>query len=310
MTPTGASEGSVDPRVACPVCGAAAPPPFVSLPYAQDPMRAYLRDFYDGKFDESLVADRRFELCDCPGCGLVYQREVPDDALLAHLYGHAAAEDPDELNARRGLDVRLGYADEIESFLRHFGRPPSGVEVLDFGSGAGHWLQMAAAFGCRTWGSELGEGATDRIAAAGHSFVDLEHLPADTFDYVNTEQVVEHLVEPRETVDALAASLRPGGILRISVPNGSDIRERLRDADWTAAKGSARSLNAVAPLEHLNCFSPASLERLGRGAGLTPFSYRLRTQLHPLTRVRYGASSVLHRVRPPASTVQLFVRPG
>ena len=51
-----------------------------------------------------------------------------------------------------------------------------------------------------------------------------DQLPDNNFDFIGTEQVVEHLSFPRETVMTLKNSLADGGILKISVPDGSDIR--------------------------------------------------------------------------------------
>jgi SAM-dependent methyltransferase len=95
------------------------------------------------------------------------------------------------------------------------------------------------------------------------SVLSLEELPDETFDFVNSEQVFEHLVDPRETLRRLARSLKPGGWLKIAVPDGSGIADRLQQPDWTS-----RALNPVAPLEHLNAFDQEALTELGRQASL------------------------------------------
>jgi SAM-dependent methyltransferase len=304
-------DGGLVERTTCPVCRAPAEraATLSDLPFDQDPLRRYLSEFYDGALDVRPLRGERFVLLDCPGCGLVYQRHVPDAALLEQLYGSAALADAGAVGAARGLSTRIAYAHDVERVIRHVGLPAAQIEVLDFGSGTGLWLQMAAAFGCRTTGAEITGSTLERLSAAGHRAVSMEDLPSERFHFVNTEQVVEHLVEPAETVQRLAAALRPGGVLRISVPNGSDIRERLRRGDWSAPKGSAESLNPVAPLEHLNCFDAASLRRLGTGAGLRPFDYPLRVELHQLGRLRYIAGAVRGRVRRPTGTLQLFSKP-
>src|SRR5262249_52675458 len=149
------------------------------------------------------------------------------------------------------------------------------VEVLDYGMGWGSWLQMAQAFGCVAVGAELS--ATRAGAPApGIEVVGADDLPEGRFHFVNTEQVFEHLIRPTETADRLVAALRPGGLLRISVPNGRPVRALLAQPDWTAPKRSARSLNAVAPLEHVNCFTHEVLARLATTVGVRPFQYPVR----------------------------------
>lgn len=293
-------------RRSCPVCGTAAGSPILSLAFDTDPLARYLHDFYLGRLDGATLAPDHYELADCAGCGLVFQTNVPNDELLEDLYARATVESPATLAARRGLDVRVGYANDVEQALRYMSLPPEQVRVLDFGSGSGDWLRMAAAFGCDTTGSELHAGAIQATSEAGHAAIALDDLPSEHFDFINCEQVVEHLVNPARVLARLVLSLRAGGLIRVSVPNGSDIRERLTIGDWTAAKGSPRSLNAVAPLEHLNCFDHGSLQLLGTNAGLAPFRYPVRMQLHPMGRLRLIGGSIAGRLHPRPGTVQLF----
>ena len=65
----------------------------------------------------------------------------------------------------------------------------------------------------------------------------------------------------------LKKCLRPEGLLKISVPNGSDIKRRLKICDWKAPKDSKNSLNPVAPLEHINCFTHKSIMKMAELAG-------------------------------------------
>lgn len=300
--------GPLASRSGCPVCRQPGTP-VLSLPYDGEPIASYLIQFYDGAIDPADLAGQRYELVQCASCGLVYQVGVPNEELLDHLYGVAALHDVEATQAARGLAVRRSYANDVEQCIKYFDAAPASIEVLDFGSGAGLWLDMAAAFGCRTSGAELAETALGRLRAAGHDAFILEELPSERFHFVNTEQVVEHLVEPCEVLQQLVDALRPGGLLRISVPNGAGIVDRLEHADWRAPKGSPASLNAVAPLEHLNCFDHGSLRQLGQSVGLEPFHYPLRQYLEPMERMRFAVSALVHRVRRPEGTLQLFRKP-
>jgi SAM-dependent methyltransferase len=189
--------------------------------------------------------------------------------------------------------------------IKYFGRHPAKIRVLDYGAGYGLWLNMAAAFGCRTTAVELTPGLV-RTLKEHHEVVAPNELSPESFDYINTEQVFEHLVEPRLVFAELAAALKPGGILRISVPNGSKIPHLLKHPDWSAPKGSAKSLNAIAPLEHINCYNYSSLISLGATAQLQPFHYPLRQFLDPWERTRFLLSAFYHTIRPASGTMLLF----
>ena len=279
------------------------------MPFDEAPMRGYLIDFYRGRVQPDQLAQGRYMLIRCSTCGLIYQRDVPDAALLEHLYDDAMPIEPEAGRAARGFTARRGYAFQVEEMLKYFGTHPADVHVLDYGMGWGNWLQMAQGYGCRAAGTEL-SAARAEAPAPGIEVLDGAALPAERFHFINTEQVFEHLVDPGLSGEQLVAALRPGGILRISVPNGTNVPELLADADWSAPKGSPRSLNAVAPLEHLNCFSHESLTHFGsERLNLVPMQYPVRQFLEPWERIRFAVSAVVHALRPPKGTMLLFRKP-
>jgi hypothetical protein len=234
----------------------------------------------------------------------VYQQDVPDSETLSEIYDDLLFE-PKEARAVRGLHERRGYAFQVEEMLKYFARHPSSVHVLDYGMGWGSWLQMAQAYGCRVSGAELSVVRAES-ALPGVEVLPTDGLPTEVFDFINTEQVFEHLVDPFETGTRLVGALRPGGLLRISVPNGQRIRSLLEAPDWFAPKRSPCSLNPVAPLEHLNCFTHDALTRFGHQLGLRLFRYPTRQFLEPWERARFMVSALVHVVRRPKGTLLMF----
>jgi hypothetical protein len=98
------------------------------------------------------------------------------------------------------------------------------------------------------------------------------------FDFINTEQVFEHIAAPLDTLTMLAAALRREGLIKISVPDARDLKRRLNVMDWTAPYGSRNSLNDTIPLIHVNSFTHRSLVRMAQLAGLEPVNIPLRLQ--------------------------------
>lgn len=267
-------------RQSCPACGCRSSRELYSAAFTAPPLSTYLESFYarQGGVDLEYLKGARFVLDRCADCDLVYQRMAPDDFLTAKLYEEWI--DPG-LALRERLETRTAehyvqLSREIERFLWHFGTEPSKLAVLDFGMGWGEWCRMAAAYGCVAFGVELSPSRADRARGFGVTTVDRAGLSKHEFQFINAEQVFEHLAEPLEVLRDLSGSLAPGGLVRISVPNGWDIGRRLSIMDWTAPKGSRDSLNPVAPLEHLNCFSEKALVRMAREARLEPTQVRAR----------------------------------
>jgi SAM-dependent methyltransferase len=185
----------------------------------------------------------------------------------------------------RTKEYDLGYyqriSKEIENIINYFGVLPGKLEFLDFGMGWGHWCHMAGAYGCIAIGFEISQSRINYANSVGIKTVKWENIPDRRFDFINTQQVFEHVDKPFETLVHLRGSLKPKGIIRICVPDGSDIKRRLQINDWMAAKGSQNSLNSVAPLEHLNCYSYESLVYMADLAGLIPIEMQGKTNSSP-----------------------------
>lgn len=301
-------------RAACPACAGASARQLLELPFHTGAIASYLVDFYGGALDPQRCRQSTYCLLCCDACGLVYQRDVLDDDGLAWLYGGLdnGVDDVDDGAAaaaagRKHFGVRRAYSAQVEQLVVALGGEPTRLHVLDYGAGWGFWLDMAAAYGCVTYAAELSADSAGR-SAQRHQLVPAAALPVDRFDFINAEQVIEHVAEPLATVRALAAAVKPGGIVRISVPNGSSVASLLAHPDWAAPKGSAHSLNAVAPLEHVNCFDHASLLQLGRRAGLQPYRFPVRQRLHSWERLRFVGAALASPVRRPKGTLLYFRR--
>ena len=286
-------------RPRCPVCAGAPAETLYRCRFDAPPIRDYLFRSYPG-FDEDelgALAQGEYVLERCGTCSLIWQRFAPSEPLLERIYGAWRRIDGG-VERHDNLHYQQATAEEILLLLELVQRRPSDVTVLDFGMGWGRWPRFAAAFGCRAFGVELGESQVEFARGQGIEVLVLEELPPAAFDFVNCEQVFEHLVEPRQTLEQLSRSLAVDGWLKINVPNGRPIPARLRTPDWSAPRGSKRSLNPVAPLEHLNCFNQRSLDALGE-------QVRLRRQAPGLTR-QYASTIGLW---PPRRLARAVARP-
>ena len=135
--------------------------------------------------------------------------------------------------------------------------------VLDFGMGWGYWCMAAQSCGYQVMGFEMSEVRRQFAKDNGIETIrDFAELGTQQFDFINAEQVFEHLPKPLQTLQSLVAYLNPNGVVRIAVPDGQGITRELTRPHWQASK------NVIHPLEHINCFTHSSLLRLGEQAGL------------------------------------------
>ncbi len=259
-------------RDGCPGCMSADYKTVYACGFLKSPLKEYLESFYStqGGIDFEYLKDGEFILNECSNCGLIYQQEIPNDFLMKEIYEKwikpQTTEQP-RTQKESLYDASL-RAQEVMMLIAYLSAGSSPLKFFDFGMGWGKWCLMAKAFGCDVYGTDLSKPKIEHAKSLGIKVITWDDIPNHAFDFVNTEQVFEHLPEPLETLQHLKTSLKPEGLIKISVPDGVNIKRNLRISDWTEPKDSKNSITPVTPLEHINCFNRASLITMAEKAGL------------------------------------------
>lgn len=245
-----------------------------------------------GRMEFEYLKGYNFSLYECDVCGLIFQREIPNDNLMERLYEYWI--DPKEafnsLQKKKGIDYYSFFASEIMQILAYFNKIPSSLSFFDFGMGWGRWAMMAKAFGCDSYGSELSNSRIEYAKSNGVNVIKWDEIPSYQFDFINAEQVFEHIPEPLETLYHLQKSLKPKGILKISVLTGSvgllklsslnsnGIKRRFRIMGKKLSKETINSINPIAPLEHINFFRRKTIISMASKAGMEEVFIPLKLQ--------------------------------
>lgn len=270
----------LEERRRCPACEERHSVSLVRVGYQEPRMQAFIkRKFRQPAEIARLLAGADYELRRCTHCTLIFQRLVFTPAYTERLYDDwLIHEDREEELSRERLPPRqLAYfANEVLTIGRLMNRPHHEVRVLDYGLGRGWWCRMAQAFGFETLGTDLASGLVTEARRQGINAIEVEQLPGQRFDFINTEQVFEHLARPLQVLRLLRSLLSPGGHVKISVPDGRGLERRIPLMDWTAPRWSRRYLLAATPLIHINTFTQRSIAAMAERAGLSPVPVPLR----------------------------------
>ncbi len=215
---------------------------------------------------EDAFARRPFRFVRCRRCGLVYLNPRPDLAELHRYYPDAygcfaQCPPPGRLMALLYRGMVFLKRREILPLL-----PENGV-LLDFGCGNGHWLvalQKGRKPGQRFVGLDPSPEPIARLRSLGveaHAGFE-EELPKlfapESVDLVLFNHVVEHVPDPKATLRALAAVLKPGGEIRGVTPNHDAWDRRIFGKYWAGWH----------PPRHFVLFDVPMLARYARDAGL------------------------------------------
>jgi hypothetical protein len=258
-------------RTSCPACLNERSEVLLDIPYSDERISNYLKDFYtrQGKIDLALLITTNYTLIKCLECSLIYQKNIPNEALSGILYEEWI--DPSiasEKSKTHDLPYYKKHINEIVDIVEYFNKKPFELSFLDFGMGWSEWSRISLSLGIDTYGIELSQDRIQNALKYQIKVLDYNNLPESFFDFINTEQVFEHISNPFETLQDLTKSLKSGGVIKLSVPNGMHAERIIKLQKWEEDKEEVDSMNVVAPLEHINCFTTKSLLVLAEKNGL------------------------------------------
>lgn len=236
-----------------------------SRPYVLPELRPFAeRSRLDRKLEE-LDYEIRF----CHESGLYFQTWVLDDSELAGLYSPAV--DEQFFVAEIAKEKLHCFAHVTEEILVMRQLIVTKVPVvLDFGCYWGKWGSMALAHGCQVYGFDVNGRAAAFCAARGIKMISFDEIESLRFDFINVEQVMEHLSDPLPVAKRLAAALKPGGYMKLATPEDRALPRLLRSAQRRGDNAvlNTKTLQSLTPLEHVNLFNHGALRFLGQRAGL------------------------------------------
>src|SRR5574341_979905 len=95
-------------REECPACASGNFRTIYQSQYDRYPIKDYLVDFYSpqGMVEFEYLEGANYVLCECDVCGLIFQRDIPNESLMKKLYEYW-------LNPQKGFSQQkqegLGY---------------------------------------------------------------------------------------------------------------------------------------------------------------------------------------------------------
>jgi SAM-dependent methyltransferase len=233
---------------------------------------------YEGLADRFFSAPGTWCLRECSArtCGLVWLDPFPvtEDISMAYqsYYTHDASADPSPVRNFLYRTYRLavalpGMLTGIEQARRSVDtmflaeRDPGAL--LDVGCGDGSFLARMRSRGWDVAGVDFDANA---IATAKRKHgLDLHHgdltdvdFPADRFDAIALNHVIEHVPDPLSLLVECRRILKPGGRLILVTPNSASMGHQQFGRHW----------RGLEPPRHLHIFSSANLAEFARRAGL------------------------------------------
>ena len=224
--------------------------------------------FRCGTAGQPLYDRPPFGVVKCPDCCQVFVSPRLTDEARHELY-----DDPRYFEGKvyTDVDARFDLATKLQGIwsegrldlIEKAAGGARGKRLLEVGCAYGLFLTRADLRGFDVVGFEYSVTAAKRVREAlGYEVHDGEletsALDGESFDVVCFWDVIEHVPDPREYLQAVVRVAKPGAVVALSCPYVSSLPARALRARWWTLK----------PWEHVWHFTPETLTRLFDDVGL------------------------------------------
>jgi 2-polyprenyl-3-methyl-5-hydroxy-6-metoxy-1,4-benzoquinol methylase len=213
---------------------------------------------------DNMITKEKFTIVSCDNCGFHFTNPIPNENIIGRYYkGDVYVS---HSSSRKGLINRVynivrNYT--LSKKVNLLKELSNGKEVLDIGSGTGHFLNACKEKGFSVIGLEPDE---DAVRFAKVNF-DINLLPLDNLskiqehskDFITMWHVLEHVYHLKRDFELITKILKPSGKFIIAVPNLESYDAQVYKEGWAAYD---------AP-RHLYHFRKKDIENLANQFGMT-----------------------------------------
>lgn len=214
---------------------------------------------------DHFITKENFDIFRCNSCGFLFTQDYPDEDKINKYY------DSEEYVSHS--DTSSGLVNKLYHLIRQFmlvikrgivkrnTRLKTG-NLLDVGSGTGHFASMMKMSGWNVKGIEINEKAREFSSSAfGLDIIPPAAIPdlqPEYFDCITLWHVLEHFYHPEKYLSDLARLLKPGGLCLVALPNSHSL-----DAEYYRKFWAAYDVP-----RHLWHFDPLTFKRFSERSGL------------------------------------------
>lgn len=221
-----------------------------------------------------------FRVLRCPTCGVEQLYPFPCDvegfySSESYWESHVGLGDLSKYHQRFDREQQRWFSEIGIGELR-------GKTVADFGCGVGLFLDLLQGVADRAVGIDLGEHLATVLAAKGMEFRNLKSLDdTEWLDVAVSFDTLEHVPFPRDFLEKVWRSLRPGGRLYLGVPNQADFLKQVVPS----------YVQFFYHCSHLWYFGVQSLAQLAGGLGFEDIAVRSIHKYDLMNVVRWASEA-------------------
>lgn len=231
----------------------------------------------DSKDVNFFINKKGFNIYKCSNCKLLFISPLPTSIDVYDKAYFSGAE-----NGFGYVDYDIDKEAMVPTFnkyfdlFKRFGKNEG--KLLDIGSATGFFMELAKNKGFQVSGIEISDFAAEKGRQKGLNIttgdIFTPNFPSEHFDIVTMFDVIEHVPNPKETLQEARRILKIGGLLVVNTPDAESLWSRVLGSRW----------QLIMPPEHINYFSPKNLGAYLSGNG---FNILLSTKIGKSFTIQY-----------------------
>ncbi len=273
---------------------------------------------------KKMVNWRKYEIYKCSSCEVLFSHPDPTEEELTQFYQGFLHSKPNKKNIEQLKDKKIK---ELRELFNLEEGPTTSKKILDYGGGTGMAYSASQQLGLDHYYHDIDQDSIEFVKETfglpEERFIkDVENTNLK-FDYIFVDNVIEHLIDPKDLIQKLYAKLNTNGLLVFKTPNANNSSSYFYPR--TTIEGyflQAMKYNSLMealkvyfsrcwhcdPPRHLYSFTKLSFDALMSKIGISKNNYEISYYQHPLFEFSFtrsfffvdreykGISSILIRI--------------
>lgn len=252
-------------RTNCPVCSNLKYKILFQVPYNDEKILEFLKNYYKNKLPIHLLNNFDYQLLECTKCKLIYQKNIPDNEFSNEIYDKIISAEESLEKKINSKDTNLKYDNEISLIKKIFKNKK--IKVLEFGAGWGFWASRAIESGLDVDTFEVSNTRIEFMKKKGINVINDLKKNLNQYDFIYSDQTIEHIDNPHQIFEEIMPNLKKGGFILLNFPSSFRFKDRL-------TKNYIPNKDAAHPLEHINLFNRTSFNYLNKKYNLNLINFK------------------------------------
>lgn len=233
---------------------------------------------------KKIINWNEYSIFKCIECEVIFTSPLPSDNILLDYYQGFLFNKPEKFEIRKQIEKRKVELKKLFPFNSEF----QNKNFLDYGGGTGSAYKAASDLNLKAYYHDLDEKAKlfvkEQYGLKNEFIINNINTLDIRFDYIFSDNVIEHLKNPIEYINDMRRVLNDNGIIIIKTPHGGNTESFfiplvtirgyfLRSLKYNSILNSIKSYFIrfwhCDPPRHLFSFSKTNLKIIALKAGFT-----------------------------------------